>query len=111
MIEDEISQEHTKSADYQWNRILDLNIVPHPGLTQSDTIAAEYGMVNNMLKIQVRAATAGYVLRHWKIDCSKHHILSYDEYHLWLQNTAMLYGVDNLLLSPGYEPETQEKKQ
>lgn len=110
-IEEEIPAEQTKSADNQWNRILDLNIVPHPELTHPDTIATEYGMVNNMLTIQVRAATAGYVLRHWKIDCSKQHILSCDEYHLWLQNTAMLYGVDNLLLAPGYEPETQENKQ
>lgn len=110
LIEEEIPEEQTKSADNQWNRIVDLHIVPHPGLAHPDTIATEYGMVNNKLKIQVRAATAGYVLRHWNIDCSKQHTLSGDEFHLWLQNTPTLYGVDNLQLAPGYEPETQENK-
>ena len=27
------------------------------------------------------------------------------EYHLWLRNRQALYGVTNLVLAPGYEPE------
>lgn len=56
-----------------------------------------------MLKVQVRAAVSGYVLRRWNVDCSANHILDRPEVHLWLQNRQTLYGVENLLIAPGYE--------
>ena len=108
LIEGATPEEQTKSADNQWNRIVDLHIVPHPLLSQPKTIELEYGMENGMLKIQTRAALAGYVLRQWNVDCSKDHSLDGAEFHLWLKNTPTLYGVENLQLASGYEPDIGE---
>jgi hypothetical protein len=60
-------------------------------------------MTDGMLKVQIRAAVAGYVLRRWNVDCSEHHHLTGVENHLWLQNRQTLYGVENLVIAPGYE--------
>jgi len=106
LLNTEITKPETKEGDIQWNRIVEMHIVPHPNLKHPETIETEYGMVNGMLKIQVRAAVAGYVLRHWNIDCSERHILTGPENHLWLQNRQTLYGVENLVIAPGYQDET-----
>lgn len=106
LLNTEITKPETKEGDIQWNRIVEMHIVPHPNLKHPETIETEYGMVNGMLKIQVRAAVAGYVLRHWNIDCSERHTLTGPESHLWLQNRQTLYGVENLVIAPGYQDET-----
>ncbi|AGP82745.1 hypothetical protein I533_13925 [Alteromonas mediterranea MED64] len=108
LLNTEITKHETKENDIQWNRIVEMHIVPHPNLKHPETIETEYSMVNGMLKIQVRAAVVGYVLRHWNIDCSEQHILSGPENHLWLRNRQTLYGVENLVIAPGYEPEPNE---
>lgn len=95
----------TKDADIQWNRIVEMHIVPHPNLQHPETIITEYAMTNGMLRLQVRAAIAGYVLRNWNIDCSPMHELEGPEYHLWLKNTPTLYGVENLAIAPGHKTE------
>ena len=103
LLSEEIPEEQTKAADNQWNRIVELHIVPHPKLKHPETIEAEYVMNRGLLNLSVRAALAGYVLRKWNVDCSKEHTLAGPEFHLWLKNTPTLYGVDNLSLAPGYE--------
>jgi hypothetical protein len=105
LLSEEIPEEQTKAADNQWNRIVDLHIVPHPKLKHPETIETEYVMNTGLLNLSVRAALAGYVLRKWNVDCSKEHTLAGPEYHLWLKNTPTLYGVDNLSLAPGYKPD------
>ena len=105
LLSEEIPEEQTKAADNQWNRIVELHIVPHPKLKHPETIEAEYVMNRGLLNLSVRAALAGYVLRKWNVDCSKEHTLAGPEYHLWLKNTPTLYGVDNLSLAPGYKPD------
>lgn len=105
LLSKEIPENQTKAADNQWNRIVELHIVPHPKLKHPETIEAEYAMHNGLLNLSVRAALAGYVLRKWNVDCSKEHTLAGPEYHLWLKNTPTLYGVDNLSLAPGYKPD------
>jgi len=119
LFNEEIPEAQTKTADNQWNRIVDLHIVPHPRLTHPETIAFEYDMQpvkddldkdrgedGVMLVLQVRAAVAGYVLRRWNVDCSKEPnqktSLDGPAYHLWLKNQQTLYGVDNLAIAPGY---------
>lgn len=62
-------------------------------------------MTDGVLKIRARAAMAGYLLRRWNVDCTEDHSLKGGEYHLWLRNRQALYGVTNLVLAPGYEPE------
>ena len=105
LLESDIPEEQTREADIQWNRSVEMHIVPHPHLTHPETIEAEYAMTNGVLKIQVRAAVTGYVLRKWNVDCSENHKLNGQEHHLWLENTPTLYGVENLTLAPGFERE------
>ena len=97
--------DHEKpDQDIQWNRITELELVPHPANVQHpDTIEAEYGMENGVLKVRARAAMAGYMLRRWNVDCTEDHSLKGGEFHLWLRNRQALYGVTNLILAPGYD--------
>lgn len=88
--------------DIQWNRIVEMELVPHPNREHKRPIELDYDMTNGVLKQNVRAAVAGYVLRRWNVDCTEDHSLDGDEYQLWLRNRAALYGVDNLFLAPGY---------
>jgi len=107
VIDSLIEEHETKEADIQWNRIVELEIVPHPALKHPETIAIDYCMQGNkkdrQLNINVRAAVAGYLLRRWNIDCSEKHSLKGNEYHLWLKNHPTLYGVENLVIAPGYQ--------
>ncbi|MCP3927812.1 MAG: WYL domain-containing protein [Bacteroidetes bacterium] len=107
VIDSLIEEHETKEADIQWNRIVELEIVPHPALKHPETIAIDYCMQGNkkdrQLNINVRAAVAGYLLRRWNIDCSEKHSLKGNEYHLWLKNYQALYGVENLVIAPGYQ--------
>ena len=97
-------KDNERSADdIEWNRITELELVPHPANVQHpDTIESEYGMSGGFLKVRVRAALAGYLLRRWNVDCTNDHSLKGGEYQLWLRNRQALYGVSNLLLAPGY---------
>jgi len=103
-------QEHELPAqDIQWNRITELELVPHPANVQHpDTIEAEYGMEGGVLKFRARAAMAGYLLRRWNVDCTEDHSLKGGEYRLWLRNRQALYGVTNLVLAPGYGEPSKE---
>lgn len=109
MISDSRVEEHeTKDNDIQWNRIVELEIVPHPRVPFPETIENEYDMLDGTLHVNVRAAVAGYVLRRWNVDCSEDHSLEGPEYHLWLQNRQALYGVENLVIAPGYNKDKKE---
>lgn len=100
-----VGEQETSDQDIQWNRIAELELVPHPANVQHpDTIEAEYGMENGVLNLRVRAAMAGYLMRRWNVDCTEDHSLKGAEFHLWLRNRQALYGVTNLMLAPGYEP-------
>lgn len=103
LIESDINENERLSQDHQWNRIIELVLVPHPERTNGKTIELDYNMTNGEFKLEVRAAVAGYILRRWNVDCSKDHSLIGDEYHLWLKNRLTLYGVDGLTIAPGFE--------
>lgn len=99
-----VPEHETADQDIQWNRVAEIELVPHPANVQHpDTIEAEYGMENGALRMRVRAAMAGYLMRRWNVDCTADHSLKGVEYHLWLRNRQALYGVSNLALAPGYE--------
>lgn len=103
-----VKEHESSDQDIQWNRIAEIELVPHPANVQHpDTIEAEYGMENGVLRMRVRAAMAGYLMRRWNVDCTEDHSLKGAEFHLWLRNRQALYGVTNLVLAPGYE--SQEK--
>lgn len=103
ILPDPVADHEKPDQDIQWNRITELELVPHPANVQHpDTIEAEYGMEGGVLKVRTRAAMAGYLLRRWNVDCTEDHSLKGGEYHLWLRNRQALYGVTNLVLAPGY---------
>ena len=100
-VDGSVDEHELLGADEQWTRIVDLEIVPHPGVKQPKAIEADYGMNNGVLKIKTRAALAGYVLRRWSIDASPDHRLDPASHHLWLRNSPILYGVESATLAPG----------
>lgn len=107
----EAQESELSDQDIQWNRIVELELVPHPANVQHpDTVEHEYGMENGMLYLRVRAALVGYLLRYWNVDCSVDHSLKGPEYHLWLRNRQTMYGVTNLVLAPGYQVSDEEKR-
>jgi len=88
--------------DIQWNRIVELELVPHPEREHPETPIFEHEMVDGVMRLHVRAAVAGYFLRRWNVDCSSDHRLKGSEYQLWLRNRETLYGVETLGIAPGY---------
>ena len=102
-------QSHERSdQDIQWTRIVELELVPHPGQPRPEITEMDYRMDSGVLRMKLRAATAGYILRQWSVDCSPDHSLRGHEYRLWLKDHLALYGVKNALLAPGYRsPDAQ----
>jgi predicted DNA-binding transcriptional regulator YafY len=88
-------------ADEQWARVVEMELVPHPGLKHPRAIEADYSMRNGVLRVKSRAAMAGYLLRRWSVDASPDHHLNPATYHLWLRNTPTLYGVESAAIAPG----------
>ena len=96
-------QPHERSdQDIQWTRIVELELVPHPDQPRPEITEMDYSMDSGVLRMKLRAATAGYILRQWSVDCSPDHSLCGHEYRLWLKDHLALYGVKNALLAPGY---------
>lgn len=108
-VDGPVADAERPDQDDQWNRIVELELVPHPAnMRNPDTIEFEYEMTEGRLVIRVRAALAGYILRQWNVDCTNDHHLKGAENHLWLKNPQALYGVSNAVLAPGYTPENTE---
>ena len=99
-----VAPHESHDQDIQWNRILELELVPHPDQPRSEITEMDYGMRNGVLGMKLRAATAGYILRKWSVDCSADHSLRGPEYRLWLKDHLALYGVKNAVLATGYAP-------
>lgn len=100
-IDRPVDENELLGADEQWARIVEMELVPHPGVTQPKAIEADYGMQDGILRIKSRAALVGYVLRRWSVDASPDHSLDPSTYHLWLRNTPTLYGVESAAIAPG----------
>jgi hypothetical protein len=66
-------------------------------------VKMDYDMSDGVLRVNVRAANAGYMLRRWTVDCSPDHSLEGLEYALWLKDPLALYGASNAQLAPGYQ--------
>jgi hypothetical protein len=103
LLEDSpVSEDETVQSDFQWSRIIELELVPHPDFESSDVVLMDYRMENGVLKVRVRAANAGYMLQQWHVDCSPDHSLRGREYALWLRDPLTLYGSESAFLAPGY---------
>ncbi len=95
--------------DIQWTRIVELELVPHPDQPRPEITAMDYVMQDGSLRMKLRAATAGYILRKWSVDCSPDHSLRGHEFRLWLKDPLALYGVKNAVLAPGYRSPEKNK--
>lgn len=91
-------------SDEQFNRMVSLVLVVHPDIVHSRAIEMDYAMQNAKKTIQVRAALAAYVLRHWQVDCSFEHRILNQGCQLALQNHEVLASIENPQLAPGFTP-------
>lgn len=96
------SNNELPEQDHQWSRVVELDIVPHPNREHPEIIERDYGMVDGVLHLKIRAALAGYVLRQWQVDCSKDHSIEDLGCRLWLKDVLALYGVNSAVLALGY---------
>lgn len=97
-----VAAHETSDQDIQWTRIVELELIPHPDQPRPEITELDYGMRGGVLRVKLRAATAGYMLRKWSVDCSPEHSLRGPEFRLWLRDHLAMYGVKNAGLAPGY---------
>ncbi|MGN8063338.1 WYL domain-containing protein [Ralstonia sp. 22111] len=104
LLEDSpVAREETAEHDVQWSRLIELELVPHPEHPRPEVVMLDYDMPDGLLRVKVRAANAGYILRRWSVDCSPDHSLRGLEYALWLTDPLALYGASSASLAPGYQ--------
>lgn len=102
--DDEIHDYEQPDVDHQWNRVVELHLVPHPDQPRPEIVMRDFGMKGGSLILNVRAAIAGYVLQQWQVDCSSDHSLDPTRYRLWLKDAPfVLHGVQNAVLADGYK--------
>ena len=109
LLADSAIEAHERAdQDIQWTRIVEVQLVPHPDQPHPEITEMDYGMKDGVLALNLRGATAGYVLRKWSVDCSPDHSLRGPEYRLWLKDPLVLYGVKTAVLAPGYSQRNPE---
>ena len=59
-------------------------------------------MVKGRLKVQLRAAVSGHMLRQWQVDCSPDAGLRGPAFRLRLADVRQLDGVNSAVLAPGF---------
>jgi hypothetical protein len=107
---DAIPDAQKLAHDAQWNHIVPLELVPHPGLPHPAAIELDYGMTNGQLLMPIRAPLVGYALKRWSADSTPGHTLSPSSHHLWLRNAEVLQGVESAVLAPGYTSTSPAQK-
>ncbi|WP_229626019.1 helix-turn-helix transcriptional regulator [Vibrio parahaemolyticus] len=103
IVDTPIAASEKRESDKQWNRIVDITLIPHPKASFKEAIELDYSMENGELKLEIRAALVGYFLNQWSVDCSDEHILDANRHHLALKEIQSIFGVENNHLAPGYE--------
>lgn len=97
------AQKELIAADAHWNRIFTLTLIPHPSRPHPEVIAKDFGMQQGQLKVSLRVAVAGYVMRQWQVDCSPDASMQGQEIRLRLADPATLHGAGSAALAPGYQ--------
>ena len=103
IVSTSIGETQSRASDKQWNRVVDLALIPHPNASVKEAIELDYAMTGGELKVEIRAALVGYFLRYWSVDCSRTHALDSNQYHLALKEVESIFGVENIQLAPGYQ--------
>lgn len=88
--------------DVQWSRIIELELMVHPARERPEVIAQDYDMVDGVMRVNVRAPNAGYLLRLWNVDCSPDRSKTDKEFALCLRDPLVLHAAESALLAPGY---------
>lgn len=96
-----VNPQERAQQDEQFNHVVTLKLVPHPSLVSGVAVEMDYGMVDGMIEVPVRACVAAYVLRQWQVDCSKGARFSHQGCQLALANLAILQDVENTAIAPG----------
>lgn len=92
--------------DHDWQRIVSLELIPHPRASYGRAIELDYGLESGeSIKLSVRAVMAGYLLRRWGVDCSPKATLHPDEYQLALRDPEWVANQVNLSIAPGFNDE------
>lgn len=99
-----VAEGEGKDDDEQWNKIVDLVLIPHPEIEHTTAIEMDYDMKEGQLVLSVRAALASYLLRQWQVDCSKKHRIKGQGCQLALANYEECKDIENIHLAPGYKP-------
>lgn len=101
----DIAEHDHHTSDAEWSEQRSLELIPHPCHSHPEAIALGFNMSrqNNqpVREVSIRSARAGYLLRHWNVDCRPDHQLPEQEYHLWLRNHHILEHCANAVLAPG----------
>ena len=104
LLEEEPKESEMKKNDDEWNKIIDLSLVPHPKIDHKEVVEYEYKMIREKLKVSIRSSLAGYFLRVWNVDCSSHATLPHKTYHLYFENRKEFEENSNIkLLAPGFD--------
>lgn len=61
-----VAPHEARDQDIQWIRIVELELVPHPDQPRPEIAETDYSMQGGVLRMKLRAGTAGYVLRQWR---------------------------------------------
>lgn len=102
LINQDINTNESRHYDDQWNKQIDLILIPHPSISQPKAIQMDYAMQDGQLVLSIKAALAAYLLRQWQVDCSLGHKFIGQGCQLALQNTDVLSGIENTALAPGF---------
>ncbi|MDP2561420.1 WYL domain-containing protein [Psychrobium sp. 1_MG-2023] len=102
-IEEPVLPKEFQNEDVQWNRQVDLEIIPHPSLKDPSGVLNEFNMTDGILRKRVRASSVGYLLQKLYVDCSKDPIVEEHYFRLKLKNRLALYGVEGLHLTPNFD--------
>lgn len=103
-FEGEVHERELLADDEQWVRMVEMEIVPRPGVKQPKAVEADYRLGGGVLKIMARAELVGYVLRRWSFDTIPGHRLEPASHIPWLRNTPNFYGIESWSLVPGAVP-------
>jgi hypothetical protein len=105
----EIFPNEMAQADEEWNRQVDLALIVHPGVDRPEVVHLDFGMRRGELHVTVRAATAGYVLQLWNVDCTPNRTLDPAVHRLCLKNPDSIKGIRSVEIAPGYIGEVGEE--
>lgn len=102
ILQHSINCKESADKDTQWHTIYDIILTPHPKLKYPKAIELDYAMENGQLKLEVRAALLGYLLRQWNVDCTEQGTLNCNNYQLHLVNKSQL-NLKDIEIAPGYQ--------